>query len=93
MRKNGVKQNFTVALFELMNLKPYDKISMCDYENTHDFYGQKHSHTFCISSFDASMVAGCAASYHIASLLDSFASSEKSRKISVFPTININEPT
>ena len=59
----------------------------------HDFYGQKHSHTFCISSFDASMVVGCAASYHIASLLDSFASSEKSRKISVFPTININEPT
>ena len=24
---------------------------MCDYENTHDFYGQKHSHTFCISKF------------------------------------------
>ena len=30
MRKNGVKQNFTVALFELMNLKPYDKISISD---------------------------------------------------------------
>lgn len=30
MRKNGVKQYFTVALFQLMKSKPYDRISISD---------------------------------------------------------------